>query len=109
MFNATPGVGQEWRIYTFNLDYISCNSDDQLNASDVIFQSNFYTLAGASLPIAATGTLGNTYKGSGIFDVKLYPGSSSKVVYMILTDISNGPILLKVPTSAGKDAKWILC
>jgi len=107
MFNQVPAAGQEWRIYTFNIKYISCNSDDELAASDIIYNDYFYTQQGSTFRIYDTGTLGNKYAGMGIFDVKLYPGGSSKVVYMILTDISNDSAILRVPISAGNDYKWI--
>lgn len=106
-FNDKPTVGQEWRIYTFNLKYIA--GEEELKASDIIVGDNFYTQQGSNLLIHSTGTLGKKYKGYGIFDVKLYSGGNSKVIYMLLVDSSAGTPMLKIPTDAGEGAKWILC
>ncbi len=95
----------------FDVQYISSTdgSNDEMEASDIIYTNTFYTKAGASIPTYDLATLGDVYGAYGVFDVNMYPGSSSRVVIGLLIDKTVGDIVLKVPNKNGNDAKWILC
>ena len=111
MFNDTPTSNQEWIFFEFNVKYISSEDgeNDILEGSDVIYKDTFFTTNGSAIPSHDLATLGDTYKGYGVFDVKLYPGGSSKVVIGLLTDKGLGDILLRVPNNGGKENTWINC
>lgn len=108
-YNAVSG-NQEWVFFEMELGYLSSTGgeDDALSASDVIYNDTFYTPDGSALPVANMATLGDIYRGSGVFDVKLYPNGSSKVVIGLLTNKGYDRILLKVPSDGGSKNSWIL-
>lgn len=110
-YNDKPNSDQEWVILTFNIDYISSTdgANDELSASDLIFTNTFYKESGSSLTVYDMATLGDKYGGLGIFDVKMYPGSSAKVVIGLLTDKNSGNIKLKVENKSEKSVTWIPC
>lgn len=110
-FNETPSSTQEWKFYIFNIEYISSNggNDDVLKASDIIYGDKLFTLTGSSYPIYEKATLGDKYNAYGVFNVNLYPGSSSKVVIGVLADKGAGDALIKVPYDSGKKNTWIKC
>lgn len=109
-FNDEPNANQEWRFYEFEIEYFSSNggSDDELKGSDIIFVDRFFKKDGSSVQVADTATLGDRYYGYGIFDAKMYPGSSATVVIGILIEKNAGDLLLKVPYNEGKSNSWIL-
>lgn len=110
-YNDVPNSNQEWRFFEFNVKYISSTdgADDILKGSDIIYKDTFFKLDGSSVSVADMATLGKQYRGHGVFDVELYPGSSGKVVIGILVDKNSGDLLLRVPRSAKKENTWILC
>ena len=111
MFNDTPTSDQEWIFLEFDVKYISSENgeNDILAGSDVIYEDTFFTANGSSIPSHDMATLGDKYKGYGVFDVKLYPGGSSKVVIGLLTAKGLGDILLRVPNNGGEGNTWINC
>ncbi|MCI8539680.1 MAG: copper amine oxidase N-terminal domain-containing protein [Oscillospiraceae bacterium] len=108
-YNTVTG-SQEWVFFEIELGYLSSTGgeDDVLSASDIIYNDTFYTPDGSVLPVADRATLGDIYSGSDVFDVKLYPNGSSKVVIGLLTNKGYDKILLKVPCEGGDKNSWIL-
>ncbi len=110
-FNDKPSSNQEWVIMEFDVKYISSTdgSNDEIEGSDIIYKDTFYTSSKNSLPVYDMATLGDRYRAYGVFNVKMYPGSSSKIVIGLLTDKNIGEILLKVPNKNGNNTSWIRC
>lgn len=110
-YNKQANSSQQWIILEFNVDYISSTDgdNDMLSASDIIYQDTFFTKEKSSLPVYDMATLGNIYSAYGVFKVKMYPGSSSKIVIGLLTDKNIHDLLLKVPNKNGKNDTWIEC
>lgn len=110
-FNDTPSSSQEWVFMEFNVNYISSEDgeDDMLEGSDVIYKDTFFTESGSAIPVADMATLGDTYRGNGVFDVELYPGASAKVVIGLLTDKNIDTILLRIPNKGDNSNTWINC
>ncbi len=110
-FNETPSSSQEWRFYEFNVTYLSSSDgdSDEIEITDLIYDSKFFRTNGASFPVHEMATLGKTYSAYGVHDIILYPGSSSKVVIGILTDKNAGDALLQVKNNGGKGVTWISC
>ena len=110
-FNDEPSANQEWIILSFDVNYISSSDgiNDELSASDVIYKDTFFTEAGNSIPVYDLATLGDRYGAYGVFRVKMYPGSSSKIVIGLLTDKNIGNIKLKVPNKRDNTVTWIPC
>ncbi|MDR7239605.1 Ig-like domain-containing protein [Neobacillus drentensis] len=100
MFNELPGSDEEWILLEFNMKYVS-GPEEQLDATDIIFsESSFFTPSGVSLSPIATATLSDQFEGFSQFDVSLYPGSESTVIYGILVKKSVGGYpLVRIPTS----------
>ena len=72
------------------MKYVS-GPEEQLDATDIIFsESSFFTPSGVSLSPIATATLSDQFEGFSQFDVSLYPGSESTVIYGILVKKSVG-------------------
>lgn len=99
-YNDQPSSSQEWCFLEFDVKYISASGsgDEVLDGSDIIYQDTFFNSSGAKLNVADMATLGNKYKGYGVFDTEFYPGASGKVVIGILINKNAGDILLRVPT-----------
>ena len=121
-----PTPSQEWRVFIFNIKYISGRNDtDVLNVSDVI--SDFYTYPGNQLPIFSYANFGHNYSEynsqirsyiektivvgayADINDIKLYQGASSEAAIGILTDKNAGDALLRVMYSGEGKITWISC
>ena len=110
-YNDQPNGSQEWCFFEFDVKYFSATGegDEVLEGSDVIYQDTFFDANGAKLNVADMATLGDTYRGYGVFDTEFYPGSSGKVVIGILINKNVGDILLRVPNKAGGTNTWIKC
>jgi len=111
MFNEKPNSNQEWCFLEFNVKYISSldGSENILEGNDVIYEDTFFTSTGSLLNVADMATLGDTYKGYGVFDTEFYPGASGKVVIGLLINKNAGDILLRVPNKSQGTNSWILC
>jgi hypothetical protein len=108
-FNRTPASGQEWRIYIFNLRYVSGNENDELRASDIIWRDTFFSRQGQSMVIHDTATLGDLYRAYSVHNVRLFPGGRSRVVYAVLTNTNEGIPLIRIPHNGGNDFRWVSC
>jgi hypothetical protein len=108
MFNKTPANNQEWRLLFFDLTYVSGQSNDSLQASDLIYMTNLFRTSGSSMPIYEIATLGDLYEPYSVFNVVLYPGGSSQVVIGLLVDKSESAPLLRILYNGGNQIKWIL-
>lgn len=110
-FNDKPASGQEWIIMEFDVDYIwsSDGTNDEVEASDIIYKDTFYTQSKSSIPVYDMATLGDRYRAYGVFDVSMYPGSSAKVVIGLLTNDNVGELLLKVPNKNAGEVYWLPC
>lgn len=109
MFNETPNSGQEWRLFNFTLSYVSGPANDQLLASDIIWDSYFYTQTGSTLSVWGSAIFGDRYSPYSVSDVKLYPGGSSTVVIGLLVNKTEGSPVLEIPHNGGDDINWLLC
>ena len=111
MFNDEPSSNQEWMILEFNVQYLSSTdgNSDEIQASDIIYKDTFYNSSHSSIPVYDMATLGDRYGAYGVFDVNMFPGSSSKIVIGLLTDKNIGEVLLKVPNKNGGNLSWINC
>ena len=110
-YNAKPSSSQEWILMEFDVKYLSSSkgSADEVKASDIIFTSYFYNESKSNLPNYSIASFMKTYKGHGIFDIKMYPGSSAKIVIGILTDKNVGNVYLQVPNKKEDTVSWIDC
>jgi len=108
--NTAPTSTREWRLYIFNITYISGKNDaDVLNVCNIISPYSLYTNPGSKIPVHSSFLLGDQY---GAYDpqiIKLYPGTSSKVVIGFLTDKNVGDAILRVPYNGGASITWISC
>ena len=111
MFNDKPSSSQEWIIMEFNVDYLSSSdgNNDEIKGSDIIYKDTFFLKNKSSLPVYDLATLGDRYGAYGVFDVRMYPGSSAKIVIGLLTDKNVGDLLLKVPNKSANTSSWIEC
>lgn len=109
MYNDEPTATTEWRFYVFDLTYVSSSggANDVLEATDVINEEAFFTSTGATVQIADTATLGDKFRGSGVYDVELYPGASAQVVIGVLVPINSGDLLLRVPNKSNDSNTWV--
>lgn len=109
--NATPGYGQEWRFYEFNVTYVSTTGGDSdyVWGSDLISDEQLYSADGSALSVIDTADLGEQYLGYDVLETSMcmYPGSSTKMVLGILVSQNAGDVLLRVDN--GNDAAWIKC
>ena len=110
-FNDSPTSDQEWIFFEFDINYISSSDgeNDEIDASDIIYESNLYTSTGASLIVHDMASFAHKYSGCGIFDVSLFPGSRNKVVYAVLINKGVGDIYLSVPDKSNDKIYWINC
>lgn len=111
MFNDKPNSSQEWCFLEFDVKYISCSgsSDVVLKGSDVIYKDTFFSSYGSKLNVADMATLGDVYRGYGVFDTEFYPGGSGKVVIGILINKDADSILLRIPNKSLNTDTWIKC
>jgi len=107
MFNTEPRQDQEWRIYEFNLEYVSGPSDESLEASDILYDEYMYTEKGSKMAVYDTATFGDTFGPYGYNNVELYPGASSKVVIAMLVEKTTSEPLLKLNYNGGDSVTWI--
>ncbi len=106
MFNEKPTENQEWRLFTFNLKYISGVGEEILEASDIITESNFFTPKGSNLSIYSSATLGDKYGPYHPYKVELYPQGESKVVIGLLVDKTQASPIIRVLNDSG-ETTWI--
>ncbi len=101
--NKGHGNGKEWRIYFFDVEYISSENGygDTLSGSDIInsFGSCVYTSKGVSVSTSKYAVFGGKYRGQSNLDLKLVPGSSGKMVFGFLTDTGLGDLVLRLATN----------
>lgn len=110
-FNDTPTESQEWIIMEFDVSYLSSTDGkyDDIKGSDVIYKDTFYTTGHKSITAYDLATLGDRYGDYGVFDVKMYPGDTKKIVIGLLIDKNLGEVVLKVPDKNGNKVNWINC
>lgn len=102
-YNKGHGNGKEWRIYFFDVEYISSENGygDILKGSDIIndFGDCVYTSKGVSVSTSKYAVFGGKYRGQSNLDLKLVPGSSGKMVFGFLTDTGLGDLVLRLATN----------
>lgn len=110
-FNDQPNSSQEWCFLEFDVKYISStgSGEEVLEGSDIIYKDTFFDTSGTKLNVADMATLGDTYRGYGVFDTEFYPGGSGKVVIGILINKDVDDILLRVPNKSKNTNTWIKC
>ena len=110
-FNDKPTSSQEWVIMEFYVEYISSTNgqNDMMKGSNIIYKDMFYTQSKQEITVYDTATWTYSYDGYGVFDVKLYPGQSGKIVIGLLVDKNIGNLLLRVPNKNAGTQTWIPC
>ena len=108
-FNTDAGNGYSWRFFFFEITYVSSTdgSNDVLSASDLIQKNAFFKTNGASVQIKDTASFAKKYNGMAAYESKMYPGSTTEVVYAVLIPDNSGDLVLRVPKSSGKENTWI--
>ena len=108
-YNDDAGNGYSWRFFFFEITYVSSTdgANDVLKASDIIYDDTFFKSTGSAVQQKDMATLGKRFSGSGVFDIELYPGASSEVVFGLLMRDNSGDVLLRVPKAGGKENTWI--
>lgn len=107
--NKTANSNQEWIVFDLQLTHISSTegADGIFKAYKLISDDVFYKPDGSKLAVADDGSFYSVLSGYDPYNVELYPGGTSRVLYAILTDKYNGDILLKAPYNDGKNTFWV--
>ena len=105
--NKKADAGYEWRLYIFDISYISsANGDnDMLEAWHIIDEDNFYTSQGSKVKYQEKGLLYQDYQSRNPFYVEMYPGTTSEVALALLVPENDGDYLLRLSASNG--TTWI--
>jgi len=107
--NKVANANQEWIFFDFQLSHISSSDgeDSIFEANNLISEDVFYKPDGSKLVVADDAYFSSMFDGYDTYDVDLYPGGSSRVIYAILTEKYDGDILLKIPYNNGKNTHWL--
>lgn len=93
MFNTIPKSNQQWILMKY---YLKNRGSQVLNASDIIYESYFYTKTGAKMQILDMASFAGDRDGLDVFDLDLYGGASGYCWVGILVPKSAGLPYLQI-------------